>query len=112
MKKILSGIAASSGKNQGRVKIVHNYNDTKNFQEGDILIAVMTDPTMVIMMSKAAAIVTDIGGLTCHAAIVSREMGIPCVVATKSATKNLKNGMEIFVDGDKGEIYEVSNMDR
>ena len=68
----------------------------------------MTDPTMVIMMSKADASITDTGGLTCHAAIVSREMGIPCVVATKTATKELKNGQEVFVDGDKGEIYLIA----
>lgn len=99
MKKILSGIAASTGKSQGKVRIVRDYGDTKKFQDGNVLVTVMTDPTMVIMMSKAVA-------------IVSREMGIPCIVATKTATKTLKNGMEILVDGDKGKIYEISKMDR
>jgi len=65
----------------------------------------MTEPSMVIMMNKAAAIVTDKGGLTSHPAIVSRELGIPCVVATKEAINTLKNGMRVRVDGTNGEIY-------
>ena len=107
-KMILKGLGASSGKAQGKVRIVCNASDTNKFQKGEVLVAKMTDPTMVIMMAKAAAIVTDTGGVTCHAAIVSREMGIPCVVATKKATQILKNGQEIIVDGDEGEIYLVS----
>ncbi len=106
MKKIiLKGIAASAGKVIGKVRIVQGATDTKNFKDGDVLVSKMTDPTMVIMMSKASAIITDTGGLTCHAAIVSREMGIPCIVATKEATKILKNGDKVLVDGDKGAIY-------
>lgn len=106
-KIILKGLGASSGRAQGAARIVRNSSDTDKFQNGEILVAKMTNPTMVIMMAKASAIVTDTGGVTCHAAIVSREMGIPCVVAVKNSTQTLKDGQEIIVDGDKGEIYAV-----
>ena len=108
-KIILKGIAASAGSVEGIVKIVHGVKDTSKFKEGDILVAEATEPSMVIMMNKAAAIITDKGGLTCHAAIVSRELGIPCVVATKKATETLKDGMKIKVDGSKGEVYIINN---
>lgn len=102
---ILKGIPASSGVAEGMVKIVKGIKDIRKFREGDILVTEMTEPSMAIMMNKAAAIVTDKGGLTSHPAIVSRELGIPCVVATKKATKILKDGMKIIVDGAKGKIY-------
>lgn len=108
MKKILKGIAASPGKARGKAKIVHSATDSSNFNKDEVLVAEKTDPTMVVMMSRASAIVTDTGGLTCHAAIVSREMGIPCVVATKTATKDIKNGDEILVDGTAGEVFLLS----
>lgn len=107
MKKILSGLPASLGKAKGKVKIVRGIEDMSKFREGDILVTKITDPTMVQMMAKAGAIICDIGGITSHPAIVSREMGIPCVANTKFATKKLKDGMEILVDGKKGEIYLV-----
>lgn len=62
---------------------------------------------MVVMMNKASAIVTDLGGLTSHAAIVARELGVPCVTATKTATQTLTNGMKVRVDGTKGEVYRL-----
>lgn len=71
-------------------------------KEGNILVAMATNPTFVPVMRKAGAIVTDMGGLTCHAAIVSREWGIPCVVGTKIATKVLKDGDLVEVDANKG----------
>jgi phosphohistidine swiveling domain-containing protein len=74
-------------------------------EEGDILVTTMTTPDMVPAMKKAAAIVTEEGGLTCHAAIVSRELGVPAVVGTEKATKVLKDGMIVTVDGDKGIVY-------
>lgn len=104
MKVILTGIAASAGVAEGVVKIVHGAKDISSFEEGQILVAEMTEPAMVMMMNKAAAIVTDKGGLTSHPAIVSRELGIPCVVATKTGTQVLKDGMRVRVDGGKGEI--------
>lgn len=107
MKLILKGIAASTGKAQGKVKIVKSVKDSKTFGEGDILVTKITDPSMIVMMGRASAVVCDIGAITSHPAIVSRELGVPCVVATKDATKKLKNGQEILVDGTKGEIYLV-----
>lgn len=107
MKLLLKGIPASSGKAEGKVKIVSGAQDAPSFQEGDVLVTHLTDPSMVAMMVKAVAIVTNIGGMTSHPAILSREMGIPCVVSTKTATTDLKDGMKILVDGDKGEVYEI-----
>lgn len=106
-KVILKGVAASAGVVEGAVKIVKGVRDIPDFKEGNILVAEMTEPSMVIMMNKAAAIVTDKGGITSHPAIVSRELGIPCVVATKTATRTLRNGIKIRVDGSRGEVYYV-----
>jgi len=105
MKKILKGLGASPGQVQGQVKIIKESKNHPSFQEGDILVTRITDPTMVILMSKAGAIVCDIGGMTSHPSIVSREMGIPCVVATKKATRVLRDGIVVKVDGGKGVIY-------
>lgn len=107
MKKLLAGIGASAGKVKGKVKIVKGIEDFSDFNEGDVLVARITDPSMILMMSKASAIVCDIGGITSHPAIISREMGLPCVVAAKTATSVLKDGMEIFVDGEKGEVFLI-----
>jgi len=107
LKPILKGIAASQGQAEGIVKVVWTLKDNAKFNEGDVLVTKMTEPSMVPVMIRASAIVTDIGGLTSHAAIVSREMGIPCVVATKEATKILKDGQKIKVDGTKGEVCLV-----
>ncbi|MBZ9578138.1 hypothetical protein KJA13_03915 [Patescibacteria group bacterium] len=106
-KIILKGIAASAGIAEGIVRIVKGVENISDFKEGYILVAEMTEPSMVIMMNKTAAIVTDKGGLTSHPAIVSRELGIPCVVATKSATKDLKDGIKVKVDGTRGEVYLI-----
>lgn len=103
-KIILKGLGVSAGLVKARVKIITSDNDAVNFTAGEILVTRITDPTMVMMMSRAAAIVTDIGGMTSHPAIVSREMGIPCIVATKTATKDLTDGMDIIVDGSSGEV--------
>lgn len=106
-KLILKGVSASAGKIQGKVKVVTGIEDAGKFQEGDILVARITDPTMIMMMSQASAIVTDIGGMMSHPAIVSREMGIPCVVATKDATTQLKDGMTVEVDGSAGTVTVI-----
>ncbi|MBI5148724.1 phosphoenolpyruvate synthase [Candidatus Pacearchaeota archaeon] len=100
------GLAASPGIASGKVKIVYNLIDLEKVMKGDVLVTKMTNPDMVVTMQRAAAIVTDEGGSTAHAAIVSREMGIPCVVGTKNATQKLKDGMEITVDGTSGKVYE------
>lgn len=106
-KLTLKGMAANAGIAEGKARLLFPSDDLTSFNEGDILITTLTDPTMVQAMVKAAAIVTDIGGITSHPAILSREMGIPCVVNTKEATKVIKDGMRILVDGTKGEVYAV-----
>ncbi|MDK2876663.1 MAG: pyruvate, water dikinase [Archaeoglobaceae archaeon] len=104
-KILLKGLGASPGIAVGEVKIVGSEKDISKVKEGDVLVAVMTTPDMVPAMKKASAIVTDEGGMTCHAAIVSRELGVPAVVGTKKATKVLKDGMLVTVDGEKGIVY-------
>ncbi|MCK5412778.1 MAG: hypothetical protein KAI57_00190 [Candidatus Pacebacteria bacterium] len=107
-KIILKGTAASAGEVEGIVRIVKDStSSTTDFKQGNILVTKITNPSMIMIMTKASAIVTDIGGLTSHPAIVSRELGIPCVVGTENATKVLKNGMKIKVDGKRGIIYKV-----
>ena len=101
---ILRGKAASKGIVIGRVKIVPDSSVSVNFEKGDILVAPMTKPSMILLMNKASAIVTDTGGILCHAAILSRELGIPCIVGTYKATKILKDGVLIRVNGNKGLI--------
>ena len=103
---ILSGLAASPGIGVGKVKIVKDLADLHKVNQGDVLVTGMTNPDMVVTMQKAVAIVTDEGGLTAHAAIVSREMGIPCIVGTHEATLKLKEGEIITVDGSNGKIYK------
>ncbi|HUK38904.1 MAG TPA: phosphoenolpyruvate synthase [Methanomicrobiales archaeon] len=105
-KVLVEGQGASPGIGTGRVAIVRDAKDSGNVKEGDVLVAKMTNPDMVPAMRKVAAIVTDEGGMTCHAAIVSRELGTPAVVGTKKATSVLKQGQLVTVDGEKGLVYE------
>lgn len=102
---ILSGLGASPGAASGPVKIIYSINDLKKIEKGDVLVTEMTNPDMVVTMQRAAAIITDEGGITSHAAIVSREMGIPAVVGTGEATKKLKEGDIITVDGNFGKVF-------
>lgn len=102
---ILTGLAASPGIGAGKVKIVYSLKDLGKIESGDILVTEMTNPDMVVTMQKCAAIITDEGGLTAHAAIVSREMGIPAVVGTRAATTQLKDGEIVTVDGFTGKVY-------
>jgi pyruvate,water dikinase len=102
---ILDGLGASPGISSGVVKIIHDLSELDKVKKGDVLVTTMTNPDMVVSMEKANAIVTDEGGITSHAAIVSREMGIPAVVGTGDATKKLKDGDEITVDGNSGKVY-------
>ncbi|MEW6723180.1 MAG: phosphoenolpyruvate synthase [Candidatus Micrarchaeota archaeon] len=105
-KIIVRGLGASPGMGMGRVKIVRSAKEIKNMEKGDVLVTEMTTPDFVPGMKKASAIVTDTGGMTSHAAIVSRELGVPCVVGTGNATATLKDGMDVSVDGSHGIIYE------
>ena len=104
-KLILNGTPASSGTAKGIARVFLPGDAVSSFKDGEILVTTLTDPTMVSAMIKAVAIVTDTGGITSHPAILSREMGIPCVVNTKEGTNKIKDGMIIFVDGQKGEVY-------
>jgi len=103
---IVEGLGASPGVGAGTVKIVKNLDELDKVKEGDILVTSMTTPDMVPAMKKASAIITDEGGLTCHAAIVSRELSTPAVVGANGASKTLKDGQEVTVDGEKGKIYK------
>lgn len=103
---LLKGAPASPGIASGLVKIIKTPADLHKMEQGDIMVASQTNPDFVPGMKKAVAIVTDKGGRTSHAAIVSRELGIPAVVGTEKATQILSNGMAISVDGGKGEIYK------
>ncbi|TRZ52133.1 MAG: phosphoenolpyruvate synthase [Dehalococcoidia bacterium] len=103
---LLSGAAASPGIASGPVKIIPDASQIDRVQDGDILVAEMTTPDFVPAMKRAVAIVTNRGGRTAHAAIVSRELGIPCIVGVERATTTLANGQIITVDGLQGKIYE------
>jgi pyruvate,water dikinase len=103
---ILEGLGASPGMAYGEAKLVADATELGKVKDGDILVAVMTTPDMVPAMKRATAIVTDEGGMTCHAAIVSRELGCPAVVGTRNATQLLIDGMKITVDGEKGLVFE------
>ncbi|MCQ4343921.1 MAG: pyruvate, water dikinase, partial [Sulfolobales archaeon] len=105
--KILAkGLPASPGLVSGRARIILDLHQAKDFQKGDILVTKMTDPDWVPIMKMASAIVTDEGGMTSHASIVSRELGIPAVVGTGNATSVIKDGQIITVDAYRGVIYE------
>lgn len=103
----LSGMCACSGKVVGRVKVLRDANDWHKMEKGDILVTTMTTPDFLPYMEKATAIVTDEGGVTCHAAIVSREFNIPCVVGTDVATETLKDGDMVEVNADEGKVRRI-----
>ncbi len=105
---ILEGLAASPGVATGPVMILKNPSEIDKVKDGDVLVAEMTNPDYVPAMKRASAIVTDLGGRTSHAAIVSRELGIPAIVGTNSATKILRTGEVITVDGESGKVFEGS----
>jgi pyruvate,water dikinase len=93
----------------GRVRVVHSSSELSSFQAGEVLVAVMTDPDWEPVLKRAAAVVTDQGGRTCHAAIVSRELGLPCVVGAGDATRTLRDGDIVTIscaEGDEGRVYE------
>jgi pyruvate,water dikinase len=105
-KTLLKGLAASPGVASGRVRLLKEDDSLDMVLKNDILVTVMTSPDMVPAMTRASAIVTDEGGMTCHAAIVARELGTPCIVGTREATKVLKEGMIVTVDGTRGIVME------
>ena len=109
-KVIVKGLPASPGKVSGRVHVILDPSRIDEFKEGEILVTEMTAPDWVPAMKKAKAIVTDSGGMTCHASIVSRELGIPCIVGTKSrgeaATTTIPDGIDVTIDATHGVVYE------
>ena len=109
-KVIVKGAPASPGQVSGKVHVILDPSRIDEFKNGEILVTEMTAPDWVPAMKKAKAIVTDSGGMTCHASIVSRELGIPCIVGTKSrgaaATTAIKDGAEVTVDATHGVVYE------
>ncbi len=107
---VLKGAGASPGLGVGHVKILKDASEINKVHSGDVLVAPMTSPDFVPAMKKAAAIITNEGGQTSHAAIVSRELGIPCVVGTSEATTVLKEDEVVTVDGGKGLVYRGSKI--
>lgn len=103
---LLSGLGAAPGRASGRVRVLSSPKEGAQLERGDVLVASMTSPDWMSTLRRASAIVTDSGGMTCHAAIVSRELRIPCVVGTHTATRTLKTGQVVTVDGSRGEIRE------
>jgi pyruvate,water dikinase len=104
--QLLLGLAASPGVVAGAVRVLHTPNEGEQLATGEILVAPMTAPDWVPVIRRAAALVTDSGGMTCHAAIVARELGVPCVVGTRRATEVLRDGMVVTVDAERGAVYE------
>ncbi len=103
---ILRGFGASPGVAGGVARILRGAAEMEKLKPGEVLVTAMTTPDMVPAMSRASAIVTDEGGMTCHAAIVSRELGVPCVVGTREATRVISDGSEVTVDGKTGSVYK------
>jgi pyruvate, water dikinase len=103
---MVSGLASAPGVSVGRVRILDSAAEGATLLDGEVLVATMTSPDWVPAMRRAAALVTDGGGMTCHAAIVSRELGIPGVVGTRNATSMLHDGDLVTVDGSSGQIFD------
>lgn len=103
-----SGDVAYAGKATERVRLVLEYKDMYEFEEGEVLVSSMTVPDFLPVMKKASAFITDEGGVTCHAAVIAREMKKPCIIGTKVATQILKNGDEVEVDANSG-IIKIIN---
>ncbi len=103
---LVRGLGASPGMASGSVKIVFDIDELDKIKDGDIMVTTMTTPDMVPAMRRASGIVTDEGGVTCHASIISRELGIPCVVGTGNATSTLVENNGVTLDGKKGLVFD------
>lgn len=105
---LVTGASVGNKIGAGKASVIESVEQIHDFAEGDVLVTTMTDPDWVPIMKKAAAIVTNKGGRTCHAAIVSRELGIPCIVGTDVATERIQNGADVTVscnEGDEGKVF-------
>jgi len=107
----LEGQTSFPGIVKGRVKIVNEKSDIEKVNKGDVLVSIATNPELIVAMKKAAAFVTDRGGITCHAAIMSRELKIPCIIGTGIATSVLKDNDEVEVDANNGIIKVLKKHD-
>ena len=106
---IVRGKSVGSKIGSGQVRVIKDHADLESFQDGEVLVAAMTDPDWEPVLKRAGAVVTDQGGRTCHAAIVSRELGIPCIVGTGNGTERLSTGQRVTVscaEGDEGRVYD------
>ncbi len=103
--KGISGSVANKGKVKGIARILTSYKDIHKVEKGDIIVATMTTPDYVSAMEKAAGFITDEGGITCHAAILSREFNVPCIVGTINGTKEIQDGQTIELDAYTGKVY-------
>ena len=104
-RRCVRGLGAAPGSGSGPVRVITALADASRLVDGDVLVTHMTSPDWVPLMRRAAAIVTDSGGMTCHAAIVSRELGVPCVVGTAEATHKLRDGELVTVDATHGVVF-------
>jgi len=111
MGRVVKGSPACRGKVTGRVKVVRKLSELNKVENGDVLVAKMTTPDYMMAIHKAVAIVTDEGGVTCHAAIVSREFNLPCIVGTRNATQTLSDGDIVEVDADNGVVRVVEDIE-
>ncbi|MBI4994791.1 hypothetical protein HZC21_04085 [Candidatus Peregrinibacteria bacterium] len=109
--KEIKGMCVNTGSGlvSGKAKILLDHHDFGKMKNGDVLVAPMTSPEYILAMRKAVAVVTDAGGMTCHAAIVSRELGVPCIVGTKIATRVLKDGDLVEIDANNGIVRKIVN---
>jgi phosphohistidine swiveling domain-containing protein len=104
---VIKGVAAQPGRAVGKARIIRMKSDLGKMRDGEVLVSPMTTPDVFPVMRKACAIVTDEGGMLCHAAIISRELGIPCVIGTKVASEVFKDGDLVEVDADHGVVRKV-----
>lgn len=101
---LLQGLPAVPGEASGVVRVLAGVADGARLQDGEVLVAQMTNPDWLPTMRRASALVTDTGGMTCHAAIVARELGVPCIVGARTATRDLRDGIVVTVDGTHGRV--------
>ncbi len=103
---LLRGLGGAPGSASGAARVLTSLADAASLSDGDVLVTHMTSPDWLPLLRRAAGVVTDSGGMTCHAAIVSRELGIPCVVGTGEATQRLRDGEIVTVDATRGLVLE------
>jgi pyruvate,water dikinase len=103
----IKGQTANSGKVKGIVRVIIRKEDVDKLQTGDVFVTDMTNPDISMAANKCSAIVTDKGGMLCHAAILSRELGVPCIVGTGNATRVLRDGDKVEVDATKGVVRKL-----